>query len=89
MSAGAFADSLKRPRQQVAIKLGCVLHDARLHAGLTVRAVEKLTGISNAYVSQMESGYIAEPSPHLLKKLSKAYRVPYGKLFDAAGYPRP
>ncbi len=72
-----------------AIELGIVLHEARLRAGLTLREVEAAAGISNAYISQMESGYICEPSPFVLKKLSKVYRFSYRKLFDAVGYPRP
>lgn len=62
---------------------------ARLRAGLTLRSVEAATGISNAYVSQMENDLISEPSPFMLKKLSNVYRVSYRALFDAVGYPRP
>lgn len=76
-------------RERVTVKLGCLLHEGRLRANLTLRQVEAKTGISNAYVCQMESGIIREPSPFALKKLSLAYRVSYRKLFDAVGYPRP
>lgn len=52
------------------------LREARLAIeGMTLRRVEKLTGISNACVSQMETGHIKHPSPLLLLKLSTVYNV--------------
>jgi transcriptional regulator with XRE-family HTH domain len=53
---------------------------------LSLRQVEKLTGISNAYLSQLENGHTTNPSPHLLAKLARAYGVPYAQLMEAAGY---
>lgn len=55
-------------------------------AGLTLREVEKRTGISNAYLSQLESGTALRPSPHILHKLATLYGVPYESLMEAAGY---
>jgi HTH-type transcriptional regulator, competence development regulator len=62
---------------------------AREKAGLTLRAVEKETGISNAYLSQLEHGKIQTPSPQNLHKLAGLYRVPYELLMELAGYPVP
>jgi HTH-type transcriptional regulator, competence development regulator len=69
--------------------LGSVLREARLSAGLSQREVERATGVSNAYLSQLESGKVHEPSPKILHKLSEIYEVAYADLLIAAGYPLP
>ncbi len=69
--------------------LGSVLREARLAAGLSQRDVERATGVSNAYLSQLESGKVREPSPNILHKLSEIYAVAYADLLVAAGYPLP
>jgi transcriptional regulator with XRE-family HTH domain len=63
--------------------------EARTKAGLTLRAVEKETGISNAYLSQLEHGKIQTPAPQNLHKLATLYRIPYELLMELAGYPVP
>jgi transcriptional regulator with XRE-family HTH domain len=45
-----------------------------------------VTGISNAYLSQLETGKIAQPSPNYLYKLAEVYRLPYDLLMEKAGY---
>jgi transcriptional regulator with XRE-family HTH domain len=57
--------------------------------GLTLRDVEKITEISNAYLSQFESGKIKQPSPLTLHKLSGIYGVKYEVLMEKVGYPVP
>jgi transcriptional regulator with XRE-family HTH domain len=52
----------------------------------SLREVEKETGISNAYLSQLERGKSENPSPHKLHKLADYYDVPYNTLMRAAGY---
>lgn len=69
--------------------LGAFLRQARKDANLTLRAVEKETGISNGYLSQLESGRVRRPSPTNLHKLSELYRLPYAETMEAAGYPTP
>lgn len=54
--------------------------------GVSLRDVEKATGISNAYLSQLERGEATNPSPNKLYKLAQYYKVPYESLMDAAGY---
>ena len=56
---------------------------------MTLRAVEEVTGISNAYLSQLEHGRIKTPAPQNLYKLAELYRVPYELLMELAGYPVP
>lgn len=45
----------------------------RKEKGLTLREVEKLTGISNAYLSQLENGKIKKPSYDTIQKLNTVY----------------
>ena len=54
--------------------------------GETLRTVEAKTGISNAYLSQMENGKVEKPRPHVLHKLAEYYGVRYEDLMAAAGY---
>jgi HTH-type transcriptional regulator, competence development regulator len=56
---------------------------------LTLRAVEQATEVSNAYLSQLESGKIKQPSPIVLYKLSQLYGVSYADAMRFAGYPLP
>ncbi|MCC6588154.1 MAG: TIR domain-containing protein [Bryobacterales bacterium] len=54
--------------------------------GLTLRAVETETGISNAYLSQLETGKAENPSASMLKKLADLYRASSQALMQQAGY---
>lgn len=47
----------------------------RTAKGLTLREVEKATGISNAYLSQLENGGIKKPSYVVVKQLSEYYGI--------------
>ena len=68
--------------------LSLYLKELRITKDLSLRDVEKKTksGVSNAYLSQLESGKIAKPSPHILEYLASAYKVSYNSLMVAAGY---
>lgn len=70
-------------------KLGSFLASARQHQNLTLRAVEAATEISNAYLSQLETGKIRSPSPLILRKLSDLYGIPYSTVLELTGYPVP
>jgi transcriptional regulator with XRE-family HTH domain len=67
--------------------LGTHLKDVRKQRNLTLRAVEGKTGISNAYLSQLENNKISFPSPKFLNKLAALYEVSYEQLMKLAGYP--
>lgn len=71
-------------------KLALYLKELRITKSLSLRDVEKATQneVSNAYLSQLESGKIAKPSPHILEHLAKAYNVSYEDLMVIAGYMR-
>lgn len=55
--------------------LGLTLKNARKNISLTLRQVEDFTGISNAYLSQLENDKIKNPSVNILSKLSSLYKV--------------
>ena len=67
-------------------RLGRLLAQARQVKGAKLREVEEATGISNAYISQLESGHIKGPSPHKLKTLATYFGLDYSALLEAAGY---
>ena len=69
--------------------LGKFLKAVREDKKLTLRAVESSTGVSNAYLSQLESDKIKQPSPVVLHKLSDQYDISYAALLNLAGYPVP
>jgi transcriptional regulator with XRE-family HTH domain len=51
-----------------------------------LRDVEKESGVSNAYIAQMEKGDRPAPSPDILKKLARVYNVTVRELLMRAGY---
>jgi transcriptional regulator with XRE-family HTH domain len=67
--------------------IGEYIKDQRLKRKLTLRAVEEMTGIQNAYLSMVENGKIKKPSPDVLKKISDSFRISYNSLLEIAGYP--
>lgn len=71
--------------------LGAYLRGLRASLGLSLRQVEDATDneVSNAYLSQLENGKIAKPSPNILHSLAMVYRAPYAKLMERAGYISP
>ena len=66
--------------------LGGYLRNLRSRSNYTLRQVEEATGISNAYLSQLENEKITKPSPHILHSLAAFYQVPYEDLMERAGY---
>lgn len=65
------------------------LKTARKLSNLSLRDVEKATGVSNAYVSQLENNKIRKPSPFILRKLSQLYGIDHESLMEQAGYINP
>src|SRR5438552_899512 len=66
--------------------LGQVLKTTRVSLSKTLRDIETLTGISNGYLSQLESDLIKQPSPNHLHKLANVYGLAYVRLMELAGY---
>ena len=46
---------------------------ARKRLGWTLRDAERASGVSNAHISQIETGAIAQPGPAVVAKLARAY----------------
>lgn len=65
--------------------LGEILKASRLKRNKKLREVEELTGISNAYLSQLENDKIKSPSANTLYKLASVYEIEIDELFFAAG----
>lgn len=71
-------------------RLALYLKEKRLsHGGRgywSLRAIADRAKISNAYLSQLESGQCEDPSPNILKKISEAMNLSYMALMEVAGY---
>lgn len=68
--------------------LGQYLTSIRVDRKMTQRQVEDATEkqVSNAYLSQIETGKIQKPSPNILHALAELYAVSFEGLMDMAGY---
>lgn len=58
-----------------AMPLGNKLRYLREKQGLSLRAVEQATGVSNPLISQIESGHIKSPSFKAVSALCKLYGI--------------
>ena len=65
--------------------LGATLKEARELVPFTLRQVEEATGISNAYLSQLENDKIKKPSANILYKLASVYKIELNMLLSASG----
>lgn len=68
------------------LSFGELLRSERRKKGLTMRELERRTGISQAYISQLESGKRNAPKPDMIKKLSDGIDVSYLYLLEKTGY---
>ena len=68
--------------------LGQYLASIRTDRKMTLREVEEATNkqVSNAYLSQIETGKIQKPSPNILHALAELYAINFEKLMEMAGY---
>lgn len=64
------------------MRLGELLGVARECKGLTLRQLEKQTGISNALLSQIETGHVREPSWRNVVKIAKALSLKLDRLAE-------
>lgn len=77
---------MPRPRPPDDDTLGAVLRSARAAAGLSLREVERRTGLSNAHLSQIETDTIGRPEMSILWELSALYGLDFGRLLALAGH---
>ena len=73
-------------KQEPGSSLGQTIRKAREDRGLSLRALELMTGISNAHLSQLETGRIEQPSMALLYSVSEALELDYTSLLRLAGH---
>ncbi|MBP1989219.1 helix-turn-helix domain-containing protein [Paenibacillus eucommiae] len=62
------------------------LKDLRKMKGFTIRDLADRSGVSAAYISQLENGNRGVPSPDVLMKLSEGLNTSYSELMEIAGY---
>lgn len=62
------------------MKLGEAIALARSVKGWSLRELEKRTGVSNPYLSQIENGHIKDPSFFTVVKIAKALGLKLDRL---------
>lgn len=62
-------------------EIGVHLRDVRVHQGLSQRQLSKLSGVSNATISQIESGAV-NPTVSMLKKVLDGIPISLGEFFS-------
>lgn len=67
-------------------EFGNYIRNIRKEKKLTIRQVELYSGVSNSYLSLLENGKRDIPSPDILKKLARVYKISYTNLMNKAGY---
>ncbi len=67
-------------------ELGPKLRSLRERQGISLRHIERETGINSGYLSQLERGEVSQPTPTMLNRIAEAYGVPADALLSWAGY---
>ncbi len=65
---------------------GEFLRETRLAKGLSIRQLATMAGVSNAYLSQVETGARGVPSPKILKRLARPLSITPTRFLEIAGY---
>ena len=66
-------------------KIGDILLTQRLMKNLTLRQLDKLSGVRGAYISRIERN-ISIPSPETLKKLTNVLDLDYEEMLLVSGH---
>ena len=66
--------------------LGSLLKRARTERALSLRAVERRTGVRSGHLSQIETDTIAKPEMAILWDLAALYDLDFTRLLFLAGY---
>ena len=67
-------------------KLGERLRELRERQKISLREMERRSGINSGYLSQLERNEIAQPTPSVLNRLAAHYGEPVSVLMEWAGY---
>jgi transcriptional regulator with XRE-family HTH domain len=70
----------------MAAELGRRLRSVRRLRGWSLARAAQEAGVSTAYIQKLERGGVASPSPHKLRDLSEALKIPYAETMRLAGY---
>lgn len=65
---------------------GAFIKQLRKEKKMTIRQLEERSGVSNAYLSQIENGKRGIPTPDILMKIHEPLGVAYDELMERAGY---
>lgn len=76
-------DMAKKTRSKT---LGERLREVRESRGSSLREAAARAGVNHGYLSQLEHGEVAEPSPSMLHKVATGYGVTFPVLMQWAGY---
>lgn len=71
------------------MSLGPILKELRITRKLSLREVEQGTGISNGYISQLESGKVKKPSVFFIHKLANLYGYTIDEILEMSGFIKP
>lgn len=66
--------------------VGDYIKNVRKEKKITSRKLAELSQVSQAYISQLETGKHSSPSPDVLERIAVALNVPYLDLMTQAGY---
>lgn len=70
----------------VNIEIGELIKELRLKKDMSARELARQSGISQAYLSQIETGSSANPTNTVLKKIAKGLNIHFLELMIKAGY---
>ena len=73
-------------RRRTTPSLGGVLKAARAEAGLSLRDVERRTGVRSGHLSQIETDTIGKPEMAILWDLASLYGLDFAELLRLAGH---
>ena len=68
------------------LTIGSSLRQARTRMGLSLRDLEKLTGVSRPMLNRLELDQIDQPNPRVLHQLAETLELNSDDLFALAGY---
>jgi transcriptional regulator with XRE-family HTH domain len=68
------------------ISLGTCIRQARERAGLSLRNLEAITGISRPMLNRLEHDQLENPSPTVLQQVAEALELDSHDLFAFVGY---
>jgi transcriptional regulator with XRE-family HTH domain len=67
-------------------RLGARLRAQRQSRDISLREMERRSGINSGYLSQLERDEIAQPTPSVLNRIAEPYGEPVEVLMEWAGY---